>query len=602
MRAPGLLADPAARDTELALVDSLELHARRTGARSAAAGRRLWEQRNWPLEALDRLAEAQERGPHALLDRAGRELERLFSSPRRRQARLLQDSELDEARALAAGRAALADLRELARCDRALAPDSAPELARALERVEVYSGAAAAGFSGDAVAVLDPLALRARRVKALFVCGLQEGVFPARARPEPLLSQEERRRLAEVSGLRLGEGEDTLAAERYLLYAAVSRPEERLTLSWHVADDDGEAVARSLFVDDVCDLFDERLQDSRRRRALGAVDGTRAGENGFGGEPAGARAGGGRLRDERLLAELGERVWSASSLERWIGCPVRWYVERLLAPDALEPQPEPLARGSLAHAALRDVLDGLRARTGSARVSEQALPVALALLERALEANEHDHPLSVAPERLAPARRRLRADLERYLRDCAASGSPLEPKELELGFGFGDEEEAQEPGGRAPLPALDLGEGLLLRGRIDRVDVGEDGSAVVYDYKGGKAPPSARWIADGSLQVALYMLAVQQLLRLQAAGGFYQPLSGEDLRARGVLDRDSGLELDCVRTDVRDSSELAELLEQVRAAAHRAAGEAARGELEPRPPTCAFRGGCMYPAICRCER
>ena len=39
------------------------------------------------------------------------------------------------------------------------------------------------------------------------------------------------RRLAETSGLRLGEQEDALAAERYLLYAAVSRPEDLLVLS-----------------------------------------------------------------------------------------------------------------------------------------------------------------------------------------------------------------------------------------------------------------------------------------------------------------------------------------------------------------------------------
>ncbi len=39
-----------------------------------------------------------------------------------------------------------------------------------------------------------------------------------------------------------------------------------------------------------------------------------------------------------------------------------WFVERLLRPDELEPDPEPLARGGLAHAALKDTLEGLRAR------------------------------------------------------------------------------------------------------------------------------------------------------------------------------------------------------------------------------------------------
>ena len=49
-------------------------------------------------------------------------------------------------------------------------------------------------------------------------------------------------------------------------------------LSWHVADDDGEPTARSLFVDDLCDLFEVRLSAERLRRPLGAVEATGASE------------------------------------------------------------------------------------------------------------------------------------------------------------------------------------------------------------------------------------------------------------------------------------------------------------------------------------
>ncbi len=50
-------------------------------------------------------------------------------------------------------------------------------------------------------------------------------------------------------------------------------------------------------------------------------------------------------------------------------------------------------------------------------------------------------------------------------------------------------------------------------------------------------------------------------------GGLYQPLAGSDLRPRGVLDGDSGVELDCVSTDVREHAELAELLNEALAMA-----------------------------------
>ncbi len=584
LRAPGVLDRPE-------LADRLESTARRQGVAGATRARALWEQRNWPLDAVERMTQAQSRGAGALIEQAVHELHWLFCAPRRADAHVLDGPELADAGALAAGRRALSELRELAMGPGGLAPGEAAELARVLERVEVFQGEPAAP---GAVSVLDPLALRARRVGVLFACGLQEGVFPARARAQhPLLDDEQRRGLAESSGLMLGAPEDVLAAERYLLYAALSRPEKQLFLSWHVADDDGQATPRSLFVDDVCDLYASSLSSARVRRPLGAVDAMSMQT------PTIAADRPGPLRDERLLEELREHVWSASSLERWIGCPVAWFVERMLRPNAFDPDPEPLVRGGLAHAALKDTLQALREETGSARLTGSTLGRATELLRQALADGERSHPLSVVPERAATARRRLLADLERYLEYAAQADSPLEPTALEIGFGFAEDDERGEGSG---LPALELSGGLRLRGRIDRVDVASDGSAVVYDYKGRQAPPAARWIRDGNLQVALYMRAVEDLLDLRVVGGFYQPLSGEDLRARGVLDGDGGVQLDTVRTDVLDHSDTQSLLVETLAAAEQAAEQAGRGELEPRPQTCAFRGGCMYPTICRCER
>jgi RecB family exonuclease len=301
-----------------------------------------------------------------------------------------------------------------------------------------------------------------------------------------------------------------------------------------------------------------------------------------------------RLRDPRLLADLRARPWSASSLELWIACPARWFVERMLRPDSPDPDPEPLARGGLAHAALRDTLAGLRERTGSARLTPARLGLARELLAQALARHEPDFPLSAQAERVPGARRRLEADLERYLRHAVAQNSPLEPRWLELGFGFDDEQEG--------LPALDLGAGVRLRGRIDRIDVGPGGEAVVYDYKGAYVTPGARWVEDGKIQLALYMRAAERLLGLRVVGGMYQPLGGGDLRARGALDGGAGVQLECVRTDVLDASELDALVQDSIGLAREAAAQAVAGAIEARPQTCAYTGGCEYPAICRCGR
>lgn len=572
LRAPGHLRRPE-------FADELERHVRRAGIADAAAARAWWEQRHWKLDRIDELASAQPRGGRALLERAARELSALFNATWRRQARVLEGAEAEEARAYAAATSALDDLARLEAIDAALLPADAGELAEALARVELVAGDPP---SAGAVAVLDPLALRARRVRALFVCGLQEGAFPVRARPGGLLSEEDRAGLAQASGLLLGERTDLLAAERYLLYAAVSRPEQLLFLSWHSADDEGNAVPRSLFVDDVCDLFDERLAEQTvRPRPAPAV------------AAAADHVGRCALRHPQVLAEVRQRPWSASSLESWIGCPVKWFVEKLLRPADLDPDAEPLARGSLAHLALKETLEGVRERTGTAHVRPDTLALALELLGEALERGQRERPLSLAPERLPGARRRLRRDLERYLERCAESADRLEPHAFEVPFGFPEEEDGLAP--------LELGGGAVVRGRIDRIDVGPAGEAVLIDYKSSKARAPDKWVSSGAVQVGVYMAAVEQLLGRTVVGGFYQPLAG-DLRARGVLEQGSGLELEAVRGDEREPEAVRELLGEILGRAREATVQARAGQLEARPRSCAYEGGCKYPSICRCDR
>ena len=451
-----------------------------------------------------------------------------------------------------------------------------------------------------AVAVLDPLALRARRVRALFLCGLQEGAFPAPVRPRALLGRGGARSPGRGFGRPPGGRPEGIDAERYLLYAAVSRPTELLTLSWHTAGEDGRAAVPSLFIEDICDLFDHTLRERTVRRAppTRAID---ASPSAFLRRPA-------RISDGELLAQVRERAWSASSLKTWIECPVKWFVEKLLRGEDLEPTAEPLLRGGLAHAVLEDTFAGLRERTGSAFLTGTKLALARELAEQSLATREAGHSLSAEPERRPGMRRRLQADVLRYLEHAAACGdeavaegralAPFEPTHLELGFGFEDEEGAQ-----ASLPALELSGGVRVRGRVDRIDVGAAGEAVVYDYKSGRAPIPKQWVAQGDLQIALYMRVAEQLLGYRAVGGFYQSLSQADLRPRGVLERDAAPELKCVQGDRRDGEAVEELIEEVLAKALTAAREAGEGALEPRARTCGYGGsGCRYPMICRWER
>jgi ATP-dependent helicase/DNAse subunit B len=589
LRTPGVLRKPE-------LADVLEEAVRTQGIATAVAARAAWERLGFfPLEALDRVRAANERGPERLLERLGDEVAALFAAPFRRRAALLDDAERGDARVLATARRALDELRELAAADRSLAP-SAVELVSTLSDLEVTVGERA---GRGRVAVVDPLAIRARRVRALFLCRLQEGTFPPPARPDPFFSDEERREIAIATGLRLPGGRDLLGAERYLFYAAVSRPTDLLCLSWHTADDDGGSAVPSFFVADVADLFTAALHERRERRELGEVcwphgaaptarEAARsAAASGPRAEPALIAP----LTDRAVLTALAEkRSWSASSLETWAGCPVRWFVERFLRARTLGPDPEPMVRGALAHRVLEEVFQAL-----GEPLRPSSLPAARRALADALAQHETAHPISPNAQRMRAAVRRLQAHLERYLEHAAHSGSVLLPSRFEVSFGGPDDE----------LGALELAGGeLRLGGRIDRVDIGADGStAVVVDYKSGaKVPAAAKWVEERAFQAALYLLVVREVLRLDPVGTLYQPLGGADLRAGGALLADADPTFDAAAGVRMERDAFDALVDAVVQAALTALREIRAGALEPRPDTCGYRkSGCQYPGFCRCE-
>jgi ATP-dependent helicase/DNAse subunit B len=612
LRGPGVLRDPRS-------VDALERAVRRTGAETAEAAIDLW-QHDAPY-AVDRLRRAADRGPaavcEALAEEAGRMVAQALvvapspegapSPPGVPNPPLLDAGGRELARAGRAARTALTELAALAQAAPALAPTPA-DLVDQLGGVEVHVGERP---GRGRVTVCDPLALRARRVRALILCGLQEGAFPRPGTPEPFLSDHERRELARASGIVLPHREDPLADERYLFYAAVSRPEQRLVLSSRVADDDGDPAIASFFLDDVRAIV---AAPAVARRPLGAIAWPAAPPTAREAARAAAAAAPPRpappiapLQTEPVLRALRERPhWSPSALESWAGCPVKWFVERYLNLENLGPDSEPLRRGSIAHETLERTLRELCAQTGSAKVTPQSLPKARELLREALELAAARTPLSPSPERLAAGVRRLEADLERYLDAAARDGSAYEPRHIEVSFGFEpDETHADElEGDGVFLPAVELEapDGpIALRGRIDRVDVDPSGTKLqVIDYKTGRANPGSRWLADNTYQAAIYLKAAADHLGLEPVGAFYQPLSANDARRRGLMVDDADPDLDAVPTDRKPADEVRATLDAVIALAAAAGAQARTGALEPRPETCSGRG-CAYPGLCRCE-
>jgi len=579
LRYPGMLSDPDR-------LDGLEAQIRREALRTVSEAR---ARLGWRLAEIDALAAASDAGGEVA--RHGRRL--LAAGRRGRGAVLAAEEELD-ARALATMLTALGELQDF---DETL---SLAEVIELLEQLEVpVSEPARAG----AVLASDPLAIRARRFRAVFVCGLQEGEFPTWPPPEPFLSDEQRRELASCAGLRLAPSEDALARERYLFYACISRATEQVILSYRSSDEEGNLALPSPFLADVSELLVEGWADRRRRRLLDDVvwpaaqaptsrelSRSQAATAAIVPDPA---AGSRSLSQKALQHVRHRRIVSSGALEAYADCPVKWLVERELQPAAVEPEHDAIVRGNLMHTALEQVLS----RLGCALTS-QSLPEALGIAEEVMS----DLPPALAPGRppaiRAAAAESIRADLGRYLRHEARDGCAWQPRELEARFGF-------EADGMQSLPALSLGDGseaIAVRGSIDRVDVEPSGRrAIVRDYKSGSRRSEyqgARWRSDRQLQVPLYMLAVRDLLGLEPVAGLYQPLGGSDLRARGAYLEGAPVGGSVLGNDARSAEQLDQELDAAARDALALAGRIRAGELAPCPQTCS-PGGCRYPGICR---
>jgi ATP-dependent helicase/DNAse subunit B len=630
-----LRCDPAVAP---GMVDNVERRVRRGEAQTVSEAAAAWAT---PPRHLTRLREAGDDSARLLaLARSAREL---AEGAHRKEAPLVgvgSDSDVPfSALELRAGVAAAELLTELAGVGTLPGCDQ-PGLADAVEALGSATIPHWRGPASGRVRILSPYRARAARTRAMFIASLQDGEFPSASPLDPLLSEERRRQLGNPDLRRSEQVEE----ERYLFHSCVSRPTERLYLSWQYCDEEGGALARSPFVDEVLDLLDVDPDDpgslltsrgperavpapgeaTTARELARAVAGQRAGRSdalGRLGIDAGAAQAAlacfeglpdpeyepGPLRAPAVLEAIaGREVFSANSLEGWVTCSYRWFVEHELSPQRLEPEADPLWLGSVVH----DTLERLYREPPG----DDSIPRPGDVARWRARAAELIEEIAVARSgaELNQARRsrldRARIQIDAFLDDEAAGESEFRPDPdlLELSFGpFGENEDGEAAPSRPPLR---FGE-FALRGRIDRIDLAADGhTALIRDYKTGKRVASApEFERKGTLQIQLYMLAVRRVLELDPVAGLYQPLGAADpgkRRARGLAlgDDPRVAELGLVRTDKKGEDDFEQSLADAEARAIAAAARMRAGDIDRDPLNGECPKYCTFQPICRLER
>ena len=427
-------------------------------------------------------------------------------------------------------------------------------------------------------------------LRAAFVIGMNEGVFPRVAGEDAVLSDRERTLLAE-RGLSLGPtAEELFFQERLLGYIALTRPTECLWVSYPAADEGGRALNASVFVGQLLravpglkvekraasNWLDAPEQATTKRRLAGALAGRfRAGLDevseterakwlaaynwlGRCGEESAVKGILSSLTydnkaelDKKLITSLlGKTVrTSKTGLESFASCPFQHYARQVLKLHEREDASvADVDLGRMYHRAMERLGRELIRR--KSRLAEMNRDEAVELIREI--SGELVEQLARTEPALQTGRNRFLAGYMReHLARAVAGGhlrsglGELYPAVVEQGFGIG------KGRGQSSWPALCMGlgrgQGMELHGVIDLLELAEVEEsagtkryAVVYDYKRSRERPfklsAAYYGLD--LQLLIYLMAVRELGpdglavgRIEPVGGFYISLKGTGVTA-----------------------------------------------------------------------
>ncbi len=229
------------------------------------------------------------------------------------------------------------------------------------------------------------------------------------------------------------------------------------------------------------------------------------------------------------LAFAREKAISPSRLETYAACPYRYFlkyglgVEDLDEPESTE-RIDALERGSMIH----DILEQFLKKLGHNDLPNvdrrvEHLDLLLKIAEEAGK-DRHDRGVTGRPLIWELDRRKINEDLVRWYDKEIEDGDygRVQPGAFEAGFGgvsygFGKPDPISS---EAPLELTIGDRGVLLQGRIDRVDFDDDHTSFrVIDYKTGKSSPKTAFDRGRALQLPIYLRAAAQLLGIPPESG-----------------------------------------------------------------------------------
>lgn len=389
----------------------------------------------------------------------------------------------------------------------------------------------------NAVRVVKPSETDALEARAVILCDLTADVYPLRERVDAKMS------LWQALGIAAGPGQ--VAQLRRTFRSCLEAAHDVMVVERVLADEEAKPLRPCALLEELVDCYRDDPSDIDgldRTTGLpisGDINAMGMGEETFAQlaspvtyAPALVRCDPAafELADPALGASFAspDTLWSPSSLEALINCPLRWLHERKLPSDDLDvPFGDSRSRGTFCHLVLERFHDLLGQRTGIARITADT--------PREVWTDVFDESFQYACDAQPQAERPLIpiTELEKArLRDYRYRLVKCLERERFMPEGFVPTYNEWKFGGESGTVTFG---GVRIYGIIDRIDLNpQTNSVLVVDYKGslhkGHKPVQPKKTDDPSTldplpqhsQIIMYMAAIQQLMpERNLAGGLY---------------------------------------------------------------------------------
>lgn len=421
--------------------------------------------------------------------------------------------------------------------------------------------------SNDHVIVGDINRSKTHRVKAVFIIGVNDGVFPRATTTEGFFNDKDRERLKD-KGLELAKGiKEKMYEENFNIYKAFSTAEEKLYISYSASDINGDNLRKSLIISRIKKVFPKIIEQKVEKDEVLTKN----------------------ITFSKLLNHLGEEEWnevyewynrhynfklkkalegreytnvptninieniqklygnnlktSISKLEKYASCPFSYFLTyglRLSSKEKLDVRP--IDTGSFMH----DVIDKFFKQLNEENISVK--DVDDDIIERIVDGIVEEKLMFGSKFTLAPKYKimceRLSKVLYTSIRYIVESLKDSSFEVLGTEVVFNNKEGSTYP--PINLETKD-GKHIQIEGKIDRIDIAKlpDGKYIrIIDYKSSKKDIELNKVIAGlQLQLITYIDAICKNEKVMPAGALYYSLIEPQIK-KGRLINDDKAEIE----------------------------------------------------------